>query len=213
MYGDYLYSQAKFGANGQEEVNPEDYFIDLMQYQPPIYQGIKQMEELQEVLGYETGKAVYALKNLLNQCFISTASEGLDRWEKIFRIDTDRSQSYERRREILLAKLRGSGTTTKDMIKNVAIAFSGGEVAIQEYPQEYRFVVQFIGIRGIPQNMAGLMNAIEEIKPAHLAYSFKYTYTTWNMLNGLTWGGINQKTWAELKIYEGGDIDAANIKL
>jgi hypothetical protein len=51
--------------------------------------------------------------------------------------------------------------------------------------------------------MAGLINAIEEIKPAHLAYSFKYTYTTWGALDGLTWGAANQKSWGELKIYEG----------
>ena len=88
------------------------------------------------------------------------------------------------------------------MIKSVAIAFSGGEVDVQEYTNEYRFVVQFIGIRGIPQNMPGLISAIEEIKPAHLMYSFKYTYTAWQQIN-MTWQQAKTKTWGDLRIYEG----------
>ena len=47
--------------------------------------------------------------------------------------------------------------------------------------------------------------AIDEIKPAHLAYSFKYTYTTWGALKSMTWGTAKQYTWAEIKIYEGDD--------
>ena len=203
QYGSSLYGQYGYGSTQSDDSN-QDHFIDLMHYLPDIYQDIKEIKELQTVLGYEVGDVVYSTQDLLQQCFISTAAWGLDRWERVFCIATDKSKSYERRREILLAKLRGSGTTTKDMIKNVAIAFSGGEVNVIEYPREYRFVVQFIGVRGIPQNMAGLIAALNEIKPAHLLYNFKYTYTTWGQLKNMTWGEAKLKTCAELKIYEGG---------
>ena len=86
------------------------------------------------------------------------------------------------------------------MMKNVAQAFSGGEVDILENFSDYSFIVQFIGIKGIPKNMQGLIDMIETIKPAHLGYSFKYTYTVWNFLSKLTWQ--NNKTWDDLKIYE-----------
>ncbi len=202
MYGNSLYGQDAFGDASNSVINPEENYINLMQYLPPIYSGIKEMEELQNILGYNTGETLYYSKDTLNQFTITTATRELDRWEKVFGLTTDKSKSYERRREILLAKLRGSGTTTKEMIKNVAIAFSGGEVAILEYPEEYRFVVQFIGVRGIPQNMTGLIAALDEIKPAHLVYSFKYTYTAWKQL-AMTWGDNSQKSWGELRIYEG----------
>lgn len=202
QYGNSLFGQSGYGSAGTDDTGSQGHFIDLMVYLPEYYQNIREMKELQTVLGYEVGEAVYNAQDMLDQCFISTATWGLDRWEKIFGITTDKSKSYERRREILLAKLRGSGTTTREMIKNVSIAFSGGEVAIQEYPGEYRFVVQFIGVRGIPQNMAGLINALNEIKPAHLTYEFKYTYTTWNQL-AMTWGKSREKSWGELRIYEG----------
>lgn len=201
QYGNSLYGQYGYGST-QSNDSSQDHFIDLMHYLPDFYQDIKEIKELQTVLGHEVGEVIYSTQDLLQQCFISTATWGLDRWEKVFGITTDKSKSYERRREILLAKLRGSGTTTKDMIKNVAIAFSGGEVNVIEYPREYRFVVQFIGVKGIPPNMAGLINAINEVKPAHLVYSFKYTYTIWNQLN-MTWGDNREKSWGDLRIYEG----------
>ena len=202
MYGNNLYGQFLFGIDSQETVNPDDYYIDLMKYLPDFYRNIKEMKELQTAFGYEVGKAVYSSQEALDQCFISTATWGLDRCEKVLGIAIDKSKSYESRREIIRAKLRGQGATTKEMIQNVAISFSGGEVAIREYPAEYRFIVQFIGVRGIPQNMVGLINAIEEIKPAHLAYSFKYTYTVWQQIN-MTWQEASEKTWGELRVHEG----------
>lgn len=202
QYGNHLYGQAGYGGTETDDSSSKENYIDLMVFLPDFYQDMKEMKELQTVLGYEAGDTVYNTKDILNQCFITTATWGLDRWEKVFGLQTDRSKSYERRREILLAKIRGSGTTTKEMLKNVAIAFSGGEVAIHEYPEEYRFEVQFIGVKGIPQNMAGLIAALDEIKPAHLAYSFKYTYTVWEQL-ALTWDSAKQKTWEDLRIYEG----------
>lgn len=203
MYGVFQYGTNTYGTASKDMINPEDYYIEFMDYLPPIYHEIKEMKSLQKILGNKVGKAVYDTENLLEQCFVQTATWGLDRWEKEYGLPTDQSKSYEQRREILLAKLRGTGTTTKEMIKNVASAFSGGDVEVKEFPEEYRFVVQFVGVKGIPPNMSGLIGAIEEIKPAHLTYSFKYTFTTWNMIDHMTWGDANNKTWGELKIYEG----------
>lgn len=201
MYGNGLYGKNHYGVN-IFDAGTDTPYVDLMSLLPDFYNDVKEVKELQTILGFEAGKIKLNAQELLDQCFIKTATWGLDRWEIVLGNTTDKSKSYERRREILLAKLRGSGTTTTDMIKNVATAFSGGEVAIQEYPNEYRFVVQFIGVNGIPQNMAGLIGAIEEIKPAHLAYSFKYTYTVWQQIN-MSWQHAKQKTWGDLRIYKG----------
>lgn len=201
QYGINLYGQYVYGNNRPDETEQEQ-FIDLVSLLPDYYQGIREMGELQTVLGHDVGELAYRTNDILNQCYISTAAWGLERWEKLFGSTTDKSKTYERRREILLAKLRGSGTTTKEMIKNVARAFSGGEVNVIEDPKENRFEVQFIGIKGIPQNMPGLINAIEEIKPAHLAYGFKYTYTVWSQVI-MTWNAAKNKSWGELRTYEG----------
>lgn len=204
MYGTLQYGLNTYDYSSHGEINPEDYYIELMNYLPPIYHEIKEMKSLQNILGLKVGKAVYDTGNLFEQCFIQTSTWGLDRWEREYGLPTDKSKNYVQRREILLAKLRGTGTTTKEMIKNVASAFSGGDVEVKEFPEEYRFVVQFVGVKGIPRNMSDLIGALEEIKPAHLTYSFKYTFATWNMIDHMTWGETLQKTWEELRIYEGG---------
>jgi hypothetical protein len=106
-------------------------------------------------------------------------------------------------REQINAKLRGTGTTTRQMLIDTAAAFSGGEVDVIECPAEYRFVVKFVGILGIPPNMSGFIQMLEQVKPAHLTYSFEYTYTTWANLLSLTWGGATSKTWNQLRTYGG----------
>lgn len=176
---------------------------DMMKYLPNCYQDSTKMKNLQLSIGKEFGGLSYNINELMQQMFVDTATWGLSLWEKELGIQTDISKSNTTRREIIKAKLRGAGTTTKIMIKNAAMAFNGGDVDVIEYPKEYKFVIQFIEVLGIPPNMAGLIQSIEEIKPAHLSYSFKYTYTVWHNLCDIIWNGVNAKTWAELKIYKG----------
>lgn len=200
-YGQYPYGSLQFGAVPKSEM-PPDHSLSLMKYLPPYWHEIQEMKELQKTAGEEIGNSKYWVDDLLKQCFIQTATWGLDQWERELGLATDPNKSYGHRREVIWAKLRGAGTTTKAMIKNAAMAFSGGEVDVQEYPTEYRFVVRFIGVKGIPPNMSGLIQTLNEIKPAHLSYTFQYTYTVWNMIAKLTWNKAAQRTWNELKTYE-----------
>lgn len=186
-------------APNKNQDNQDDRYVDLLSHLPSFYHDSKEIKELQTILGNQVGNFRGSLDEMINQCFISTSTLKIDRWEKIYGLQTDRSRTYERRREILLAKLRGYGTTTKEMIKSVAIAFSGGEVDVHEYPKESRFHIQFVGVKGIPQNMDGLINAIEEIKPAHLSFTFEYTFNTWNDITHLTWDEASSFTWEGLR--------------
>lgn len=82
------------------------------------------------------------------------------------------------------------------------VRFFRGDVEVVEVPGAYSFEVRFVGTLGIPANMAGLIQIMEEIKPAHLDYSFVYSYTWWDSLKSLTWNGAHSKTWNELRVYE-----------
>ncbi|MCL6459145.1 MAG: YmfQ family protein [Gorillibacterium sp.] len=177
---------------------------DLMQYLPTYYDTSRVMFELQDSEAEEIRLLLDALDDILIQFFVDTATWGLTNWEFELGLTTDSSQSYVRRREMIKAKLRGAGTTTPEMIQRVSSAFSGGEVVVENVPGEYRFIVRFVGILGIPPNMPGLIQMIEEIKPAHLAYEFAYTYTIWAIVTALTWTQVKTMTWGQLKIYGGG---------
>lgn len=197
-YGEFIYSQEGTYA---PPINRE-YNSRLMEYLTSNYQR-GNTRKLMQIIEFELGELQHFSEGLGLQSSINIATWGLRRWEEELGIKYNPSLAYEERRENIKSKLRGRGTTTGSMIKNVAESFSGGEVDIIEYPNEHKFVVKFIGVRGIPRNMQGFIEMLEIIKPAHLVYSFKYTYTVWNHIEDKVWDQVNILTWDDLKIYEG----------
>ncbi len=174
-----------------------------MSYLPSYYTEVLDFQLLQDSIGKELQLLIEDLENIMDQLYIDTTTWGLDRWEKEFGLTTDPSQLTATRREIIKAKMQGSGTTTSAMIQRIASTFSGGDVIVEQSMEAYHFLIRFVGQLGIPPNMAGLIQTIEEIKPAHLSYDFVYTYTWWESLQSLTWSQARVKTWNDLKVFEG----------
>ncbi|MEK4513694.1 putative phage tail protein [Paenibacillus sp. FSL H8-0122] len=201
-YGDSIYGLVAYSADGVTGEGPEVTVPDLMKYLPDYYQGVPEMEAVQASAGRACGEVAYAMADSDDQKTLESATWGLSRWERMLGLASDTNKSYATRREMIKAKLRGSGTTTPEMIRRTASAFSGGDVEVVEVPGAYSFEVRFVGTLGIPANMAGLIQIMEEIKPAHLDYSFVYSYTWWDSLKSLTWNGAHGKTWNELRVYE-----------
>lgn len=201
MYGQYQYGTFSYS---DAPLTPDDikpFIPDLMKYLPPYYHKIYEMKEIQKTSANELGFLKYFADDIFKQVFLDTATWGLELWEKDLGIITDFSKSDQFRREIIKARLRGRGTVTKKLIKKIAESFTNAEVEVIEQPATFSFVIKFIGVKGIPPNMAGLIEEIENIKPAHLLYSFEYTYTWWDKLKELTWNEASEKTWDELKVY------------
>lgn len=176
--------------------------MDLL---PPFYKESYEVTLIQNGLETEVVKIAAAQEDLINQIFVNTATWGLDYWERYLGLEVNLNKPYEFRRSRIMSKLRGKGTTTVKMIKNVAESFSNGEVEIIENNSNYSFTVKFVGTKGIPPNMEDLKSAIEEIKPAHLAYQFEYTYLTWDEFDNYNktwdeWDSLNL-TWDELEVY------------
>jgi len=199
QYGTFIYSDE---INKDSDISP--FVPDLMEYLPPYYRGIYEMTEIQKVTANKIGYLKFLADDIFKQLFIDTATWGLLYWEKDLNITTDISKSELFRREVILAKLRGQGTVTKKLIKNTAETFTNAEVEVIEKNKDSFFIIKFIGIKGIPLNMAGLIEVIENIKPAHLQYKFEYSYTWWDTLRyekPITWNSANLQTWNELRVY------------
>lgn len=180
--------------------------MDLIKLLPDYYKDNLTMEALQGILSTDINTLAGKLDETIDECFINTASALLSRYEEIYGIQVDVNKSDEFRRERIRAKIRGIGTVTKQMIIDTASSFSNGEVEVVEDPANYSFKIKFVGVRGIPANMADLTLTIEEIKPAHLAFTFEYTYITWNEFDNYnktfdTWDMLNL-TWDEFEIYK-----------
>lgn len=205
MYGTERYGTNEYSEEikiPDEELKP--YKPDLLKYISPFLREASVFKNSDEAMSYELGVLALEEDAILKEFFVDTATFGLSHFENEYGIQTDLNKTYEDRREIIKAKMRGSGTTSLSMIKNVSEAFSGGEVNVIEHPESYSFTIQFIGILGIPKNLEAFKETLENIKPAHLAYDFKYTYTVWSFLEDkkLTWSQAEASTWDKLKIYD-----------
>lgn len=139
-----------------------------------------------------------AIDDLINQCFVDTATWGLDYWESFLGIATDSSKDINYRRTVIKSKLRGTGTITVSLIENVANSFNNGQVQVVENPSIYTINIKFTSVKGIPPNLDDLKAAITQIMPAHLAITYSFTYNTWSMVSGYKWVDVENKTWAQL---------------
>lgn len=149
---------------------------ELFSYLPAYYETSRVMQTDMEAKGGELDGLYQALSSAADQFFVRTATWGLERWEAELDIVTDRTKPIEQRRAVLESKLRGAGTFTGQLVKNVAEAYDGGTVDVSFQPEEWGFTVTFIDTLGIPPNLNDLKAAMEEIKPAHLAVKYEFNY-------------------------------------
>lgn len=204
MYGKSIYGISQYGLNANDIDIPDIDNPNLMKYLPNYYKNSNIIINIFDSISKNMGIMNYDLQDLKNQFFTNSATWGLNYWEKDYGITTDLSLSYETRRENIKSKIRGRGTSTIKMIENTALAFTNAEIQVIENYSDYSFIIKFVGVKGIPKNMAGFIDIIEAIKPAHLAYTIEYSYTIWDFVksSNLSWENIKSKTWDEIKTYE-----------
>ncbi|WP_256758751.1 YmfQ family protein [Cohnella sp. WQ 127256] len=171
---------------------------EMMTYLPDYYATSRVMSSNMDAQGTELDKLWQAMDETLEQYFVSTATWGLELWEKELGISVDISKPTEQRRSVILSKLRGIGTVTVSLIKSVAEAYDGGTVEVTVQPETYKFNVKFIDTLGVPPNLDDLKAVIEDIKPAHLAVEYSFTYTPWGELKQTSWDSLSSFTWEEV---------------
>lgn len=148
------------------------------------------------------------IREVLDQFFIDRATWGLSAWEAVCGIPSNEDKPLEQRRSVIKSKIRGAGTVTLAVIKEVADSFENGEIQVQENFNHYEVVITFIGKRGVPPNLPDMQNALREIVPAHLQLVFQFTYLRWEELDSadLTWEKLDalDMSWDELEVWKPG---------
>lgn len=158
----------------------------------PITRPIIDAFEIEEKILNET------IEDVKKQFFVDETTWGLDKWEKMLGISKN-NNDIQTRRENIKAKMRSRGTTTIDVIKNICEAYSNGVVDIIVNHSDYSFVIDFIGSIGTPKAFAELDKTIEEIKPCHLAHSYKFNYNTHADLSKFTYEQLANYTHDEIR--------------
>ena len=151
-----------------------------------------------DVLEIEENILNECIESTLNQFYVDSATYGLDCWEKMLGISKN-IFSIQTRRENIKAKMRSRGTTNIEVIKNICEAYSNGIVEIIVNHNDYSFVIDFVGSIGIPQAFEELDKTINEIKPCHLAHSYKFNYITNKQLKDYTHSQLSAYTHEQLR--------------
>lgn len=158
---------------------------------PRIYE-IDAMKELLDTEEQEFKVLDAEIKELeQNMTLTNTTASRIARREAEFGIISDSRKPLSQRKAAVIAKFRGSGTTTPEFIKNVAISFEYGEVEVVEDEKPYTVHIVFESVLGVPPNMEDFIKSLEEVKPAHIVFEYVYKYNTWDMLESFN------KTWDE----------------
>lgn len=176
----------------------------MLAYVPKFIQQAQAYKAVINAQGSEFDQLRTGIEDVLKQFYVETATEwGLDLWEQMLNLKSYAGKPLDQRRSRIISRLRGIGTVTVAMIDNVAEAYTYGVVEIIENSVAYSFTIKFTDPRGVPPNLDDLKAAIEEIKPAHLAVNYEFTYTTYGELKtwGLTYGDMKAHTYGGIKTY------------
>lgn len=173
--------------------------MELINYLPSFYYGSNEVVNIQSSLNVESDLLKSHITDLLDQFFIDNATWGLTFWEKELGLQIDETERLDSRRSRIKTRLRGQGTITANMIKNICSSFSGGEVEIIENNENYEITIKFVGTVGIPSNMEYLKSSLVETLPAHLGFSFEYTFNTQKDLTKFTHLKLKQYTHYQLR--------------
>ena len=126
---------------------------------PRYYQDSPQVSELERVLGEQAGALRVSESDTLAQLWVDTAPWGLDLWEQALGLPAGRPMEAKRRRARVLAKVKGTGSTTVERLMGIAAAFSTSAVEIVERFDQYRFEIWYtetIGPIQSPEDLAAI---------------------------------------------------------
>ena len=117
------------------------------------------------------------------QLHLETATWSLPLWERAYGLNPEENRPAAYRRERVKARMRGQGTTTAALVKNVAQSFTDGGVELEEYPERYGIVIRFHNTEHPPENVKDADEVLNEILPAHITHAFVYAYRAYAQMN------------------------------
>lgn len=183
-------------------VSTKDYLSDMMKYLPLYERKSNVFRTILTTDDRELRNTEQQLEIVNRNIFIDTAIEALQIYERDLGIKPNSTLRYDQRREQISSRNRASfDQTTEGTIKAVAAAYSNGEVEINTTNTPGVYEIKFTGTKGIPDNLDGLMQAIEIIVPAHLEFGYAYTINVWDFVKNRTWGSVTQMTWEDIRIW------------
>ena len=147
------------------------YKVDVLRYLPKFLKSDGSFKAIEDTLSEEHEKQRLLIIDICKQLFVETATWGLDDWERVYGIKTDKDLPAEVRREDLLIKIQGAQTVTTSQLEkliNNVVSTDDATVIENTAPNQFKVVMETaIAIDEVRK-------VVEHYKPAHLTYSVGY---------------------------------------
>lgn len=146
--------------------------VDLSKYLPeylvkdPVFLAMLKAESQ----GHELQRA--DMEKLLEQFFVETATDALEKWETFLGIDVNEDLRNEDRRNRILAKIKGTGTVTINFMTEVInwhIPDKSGTVT--DHPETYSADFNIPLVDKV--NLLGIAKDVRTYIPAHIGQVYK----------------------------------------
>ncbi len=153
----------------------KSYLINLMN---KLYREDPWLNNLFDAAGMALANASDYIDAVWNNNFFDTCTTTrLQAYEKEAQIFPLAGQTVDERKSQLMAKWWGTDKCTLEGMQAVANAWRDATITLQFVNGKIR--VKFISPIGIPPDLSSLQQALEEVKPAHLAIEYSFMYKTW----------------------------------
>ena len=176
---------------------------EMLTFTDWYYQDSKIMKSILDTQGIEIDHIRFAIKDILKQCYVDTATWGLDLWERELNIQDTSGDYAERRNRIKLYLAKPVSVTPQFLCTLTNRYLNDKSAAIIEHIPDYCFDVCFNN--GSLFDWVGLQKAIEIYKPAHLGVKY---FALQNVGSSIYVGGaVNNIEQIEIGVEEDYSID------
>ena len=148
--------------------------VNILRYLPGFLQSDVDFKNVADASSAEHETIRLLIQDIFNQFFIETATWGLDGYERILAITPKASDTYEIRRRRILLKYQSNQTSTVEFLRLLVkrYATSAATVRVVEFNSQSSFSIITEG--GSIIDIAGMFEAIDIYKPAHLTCLLRY---------------------------------------
>ncbi|MGL5124913.1 MAG: putative phage tail protein, partial [Fusobacteriaceae bacterium] len=119
-------------------------------------------------------------------------------WESWLELTSEPNWTLQDRIDRIIYTINSKGFFTKKWLKEQANIFTNGIIEVMESFEDWRFVVKFTSVIGLPPNLDNFGKMVDLNKPAHLTWEYEFRYRTWGELEPRTWGELEPFTWEQI---------------
>lgn len=149
---------------------------EMLKYVPGYYRNSKHYLAHNNAKGGEFDIIRAIIDDMMNQFNPQTATWGLKLWEEFLDLDGENKSIEERRNQIILKTL--TSYITPISLERLLKGIVKTDVWVTNNVAPYTFSVEISTDNNVAVNLGNVIQVVEEVKPAHLAYEMYFSSNT-----------------------------------